>query len=140
MTSGDIDIGRYRFLRLLAAIAREAAKERITRAGRFCAVKVLAGQGAKCQTGVGQQLNAFILADFRQTHFVAAVQQAVGILDGDDARQVVFIRQVKITHNAKGRFVGDADIADFTGPLEFGERFKRIQQGDNRRGVGPAIA
>jgi hypothetical protein len=47
---------------------------------------------------------------------------------------------VQIAHHAKGRFVRDADIADFTGALEFGQRFQRIQQGDDRRGIGPGIA
>jgi hypothetical protein len=52
----------------------------------------------------------------------------------------VLIRQVQITHHAKGRFVRDADVADFAGALEFGQRFQRIQQGDDRGGVGPGVA
>jgi hypothetical protein len=47
---------------------------------------------------------------------------------------------VQITHHAKGRFVRDADVADLPGALELGQRFQRIQQGDDRRGVGPGIA
>ncbi len=73
MTSGDIDIRRDGFLRLLTAIASEAAKERITCASRFCTVEVFPGQRAETQTRIGQQLDPFILADFCQTHFKTAV-------------------------------------------------------------------
>ena len=37
--------------------------------------------------------------------------------------------EVEDNHNAKGRFVGERRYSGFTGPLEFGERFKRIQPG-----------
>ena len=136
----DIDIGRHRFLRLLAAVARKTAEQRIARACRFCAVEVFPGQRTERQAGIGQQLHAFILADFRQAHFKAAVHQAVRVLDRHDARQVVLVRQMKIAHHAKRRFVRDPDIANLAGALEFGQRVQRIQQGDDRGGIGPGVA
>ena len=137
---GDIDIGRHCFLRLLAAVARKTAEQRIARARRFRAVEVFPGQRTERQTGIGQQLNALILADFRQPHFIAAVHQAVRVLNRHDARQIVLIRQMEIAHHAKRRFVGDANIANLTGALEFGQRVQRIQQGDDWRGIGPGVA
>ena len=124
---GDIHIRRHRFLRLLAAVARKAAEQRIARPRRLRAVEVLPGQGAESQAGVSQQLHAFELAHFRQADFKAAVQQAVGVLNGHDPRQVVLIRQVQITHHAEGGFVRHADVADLPGALELGQRFESIQ-------------
>ena len=136
----DIDIGRHRFLRLLAAIARKTAEQRIARAGRFCAIEVLPGQRTEREAGIGQQFNAFVLANFRQAHFIAAVHQAVRVLDRHNARQVVFIRKMKVTHDAKCCFVGNADIANFAGTLEFSQSIQRIQESDDRRGIGPGVA
>ena len=140
VTSGDIHIGRHRFLRLLAAVARKAAEQRIARPRRLRAVEVLPGQGAESQAGVGQQLHAFELAHFREADFKAAVQQAVGVLNGHDPRQVVLIRQVQITHHAEGGFIRYADVADLAGALELGQRLEGIQQGHRGGGVGPGVA
>ena len=137
---GDIHIGRYRFLRLLAAVARKAAEQRIARPRRLRTVEILAGQCAESQAGVGQQLHAFELTHFREADFKAAVQQAVRILNSHDPRQVVLIRQVQITHHAEGGFVRHADVADLPGALELGQRFEGIQQRHGGRGVGPGIA
>ena len=43
MAFRDIHIGRNGFLRLLAAVARETAKQRIACTGRFRAVQVFPG-------------------------------------------------------------------------------------------------
>ena len=136
---GDIHIGRYRFLRLLAAVARKAAEQRVTRPCRLRAVEILPGQCAESQAGVGQQLHAFELTHFREADFKAAVQQAVRILNRHDPRQVVLIRQVQITHHAEGGFVRHADVADLPGALELGQRFEGIQQGHGGRGISPGI-
>ena len=65
MASGDVDVGRNRLLRLLAAVARKAAKQGVARAGGFGAIQIFTGQRTERQARVGQQLDAFILADFR---------------------------------------------------------------------------
>lgn len=111
----QIDIFGNRLLRLLAAVARKAAEQRIAGTRRTRAIQVFAAQRSERKAGVSQQLDAFMLADFRQTHFKAAVQQAVGILNRDNARQFMLFRQLQITHDAPGRFVGDADIAHLSG-------------------------
>ena len=49
MSPGDIHIGGDRFLRLFAAVAGEAAEERIARASWLRAVQVLAGECAKAE-------------------------------------------------------------------------------------------
>ena len=81
-----------------------------------------------------------MLADFRQAHFKAAVQQAIGILNSHDARQLVLLRQLQIAHHAPGRFVRHADIADFAGAHLLGQRFQRLQQRDGNRGLAVLIA
>ncbi len=43
MPFGDIHIGSDRFLRLLAAVARKAAKQRVARAGGLRAIQVFTG-------------------------------------------------------------------------------------------------
>ncbi len=73
MTSGDINIRRDGFLRLLTAIAGEATKERITCASGFCTIEIFPGQRAETQALIGQQFDPFILADFCQTYFKTAV-------------------------------------------------------------------
>ena len=47
MTSGDINIRRDGFLRLLTAIAGEPTKERITCASGFCTIEIFPGQCAE---------------------------------------------------------------------------------------------
>ena len=64
MAFGNVHIGGDSLLRLLAAVAGKAAKQRVARASRFGAVQVFTGQGAERQAGIGQQLNAFKLAHF----------------------------------------------------------------------------
>lgn len=54
MTSGDINIRRDGFLRLLAAVAGEATKECIACASRFCTIEIFPGQRAETQTRIGQ--------------------------------------------------------------------------------------
>ena len=73
MTSGDINIRRDGFLRLLTAIAGEPTKERITCASGFCTIEIFPGQRAETQARIGQQFDPFILADFCQTYFKTAV-------------------------------------------------------------------
>ena len=140
MAFRDIHVGRNGFLRLLAAIAGEAAEKRVTRASRFRAVQVFARQGTEAQTGVGEQLHLFVLRHLRQTHFITAVQQAVRVLNGHDARQIVFIGQMQIAHHAKRRLVGNANVADLTRPLALRERFQRFQQGNGRSTFVPGVA
>ena len=77
---------------------------------------------------------------FGQTHLIATVKQAVRILDSDDTRQIVFIRQVQIAHYAKGRFVRDANVADFSRALALGQRFQRFQQRYGGGTLIPAVA
>lgn len=57
MTSGDINIRRDGFLRLLTAIAGEPTKERITCASGFCTVEIFPGQRAETQARIGQQFD-----------------------------------------------------------------------------------
>ena len=57
MTSGNINIRRDGFLRLLTAIAGEPTKERITCASGFCTIEIFPGQRAETQARIGQQFD-----------------------------------------------------------------------------------
>lgn len=56
MTSGDINIRRDGFLRLLTAIAGEPTKERITCASGFCTIEIFPGQRAETAGAESVQL------------------------------------------------------------------------------------
>jgi hypothetical protein len=124
---------------LRCRIAVKAGEQRIARSGRLGAVQILAAQGTERQAGIGQQFNALVLADLCQSDLKAAVQQAVGVLNRDNARQLVFFSQLQVAHYAPRRFIGYPDIADFTGAHLLGQRFQRFQQGNRSFIVGVLI-
>ena len=74
-------------LSLRIAVAREALVARQARALWPGAVQVLATEHAHGQRRIGQQAHVFVAREFRQAALEHAVEQAVGILDGHDARQ-----------------------------------------------------
>ncbi|MNZ94649.1 hypothetical protein D3C78_1137630 [compost metagenome] len=80
-----------------------------------------------------------MLADLRQGNLKTAVQQAIGVLNRNDTRQLMFFSQLQVTHYTPWRFVRHPDIADFTGTHLFGQRFQRFQQGDGGLIVGVLI-
>ena len=72
------------------------------------------------------------VAGFGQRRFVGPVEQAVGILRRDDARQAEFVGEPGELHDSPGVFVGDRDVAQLAFADQFGERF---QLGADRRAV-----
>jgi len=60
-------------------------------------------------------------------------------LNRHDAGQIVFLRQLQITHHAPRGFVRNADVADFTGTYLFIQCFQRFQQGHRRLFFGVLI-
>ena len=52
----------------------------------------------------------------------------------------MFIRQMQIAHDAEGRFVRDANVANFARALELRQRVQRFEQRDNRSRIRPAVA
>src|SRR3546814_3964980 len=62
------------------------------------------------------------MGDLREADFETAIEQAVRVLDADDARQLLLAMQSQIFANAPRRFVGHADVANLALLLKLGER------------------
>ncbi|MNS93198.1 hypothetical protein D3C72_1273560 [compost metagenome] len=113
-------------LRLCVAVAGEARIHRQACAGRLGAIQVLAAEHAHRQRRIGQKAHAFVMGEFRQADLEHAVQQAVGVLDRRDARQVLVFGVAQELADAPRRLVGHADVADLAGAheiLQHGQRF-----------------
>lgn len=66
----------------------------------------------KASGEVGQQAALLANRHFRQTHFEAAVEQVVRVLDRHCARPATAFGQLQEFHGAPRGFVGQADMAD----------------------------
>jgi hypothetical protein len=66
------------------------------------------------------------MADFGQAGFESPVEQAVGVLRRDDARQAEFLGQPGELHDAPRVFVGNADVADLAFADQFAECFQLL--------------
>jgi hypothetical protein len=72
---------------------------------------IFAGQEAESQRRIGQERDVQAAAGFIQRVFMAAVQETIGILHADDARQSVRFGQAREFMRSVGRFVGKPDVA-----------------------------
>src|SRR3546814_15663980 len=62
------------------------------------------------------------MGDLREADFETAIEQAVRVLDADDARQLLLAMQSQIFANAPRRFVGHAAVANLALLLKLGDR------------------
>ena len=126
MAAGDVQIGFRRRVGIDRGVARRPMVERAAAARRDGAVQVLAGQRAGGQRRIGEQPDILAQGHLRQTVLEGPVQQVVGVLDGGDARQPRHFGGAQVAHHAPGAFVRQADMADFAGLDQFGQRRQRL--------------
>ena len=113
---------------LRVGVTGEAAEQGDARIGRACAVLVFAREHAEGQRRVGQQAALFAHGNFGQADLEAAVEQVVGVLDRDRARQAQLVGQLQVLHGAPGRLVGQADVANLPGLDLFAQHFQGFLQ------------
>lgn len=128
--TGKIDItlnGRLDF-RVLVSV--HAIHKILTRAFWDGTAEIFSSHNALGQRRIGQQADLFLHGDFGEASLKCPVQQAIGILYGNNPRQVVFARFCQVTHDTVGRFVRNADMAHLAGPGQLLHRAKRFLYGN----------
>lgn len=123
---GDSYIAADRGLGISCFITAKAAEHGAARAFRFDAAEIFAGKRALRDRRIGEEANLFFHGDFGKAVFERAIDETVGVLNGDDARQGPFLSLTEKTHDAISGFVRNADMADLAGAhevIECGEGF-----------------
>lgn len=93
-------------------------------AARLRVAQVFAAEQAKRHRRIRQQGNLLTVATLQHGDFPGAVEQAVGVLHADHARQLVFTGGVEKLHQPPWPFVGQADVADLALVHQLGQRLQ----------------
>src|SRR3546814_19220294 len=109
------DVCSSDLVRLRSLVAPVAGPEGAPGALRPLAAEVLPRQGAGRQRGVSQQADLFANRHLGKPRLIAAVEQAVGILNRHHARAAPLSGEREETHHAPGILVGEADLAHLAG-------------------------
>ncbi|CFW18986.1 Uncharacterised protein [Bordetella pertussis] len=118
---------------LRVAVAGKPREQREPRALRARPVEVLARQDTHGQRRVGQQPDAFAVAELGQADLEDAVEQVVRVLDRGHLGQPVLLGCLQETRHAPRGFVGQADMAHLARAHEILQHLKRLF---DRYGVG----
>jgi len=103
--AGDVDIAADRSLCIGCFVTVKAAEHGAARAFRFDAAKIFAGKRALGDRRVGEKAHLFFHGDFGESVFECAIDEAIGVLDGDDARQGPLLSLAEEAHDAIRGFV-----------------------------------
>ena len=81
------NIGRDRAGAVALLVAAKPVEQRLARAGRQRAAFIFAGEIALAERRIGEQAHLLAVEDLREPDLEGAVDEVVGVLDRDDARE-----------------------------------------------------
>jgi len=124
----------------LSVVTRKPGPSDYASLGRPGAVEELASEHAEAKRRVREQADLLPHRHLSQPHFEAPIEQAVGILDADQAGQPEPLGKLQVAVEAPRGLVGDADVAHLARADEIAQHSQRFLDGAEIRLVGVLVA